>query len=186
MTNVLPNSGDIFHQPTPLRISPPSFLSLSLQTRFDAGLVRSITLKSVPFDGDVVATSLSELSPATKKHYKRSVLKSVAKHAFFAVAVASTITAISSPPAYAAKAVQETVEHLHVGQKIANYFRSFGIPDLAVLAIISAMPVVELRGAIPVGIWMGLPITQVLPVCVVGNMAPIIPILFLLRNHTLK
>jgi hypothetical protein len=77
-------------------------------------------------------------------------------------------------------------EHLHVGQKIANYFRTFGLPDTAILAIISAMPVVELRGAVPVGVWMGLPITTVLPVCVLGNMAPIVPILFLLRNDRLK
>jgi uncharacterized membrane protein len=48
------------------------------------------------------------------------------------------------------------------------------------------MPVVELRGAVPVGVWMGLPITTVLPVCVLGNMAPIVPILFLLRNDRLK
>ena len=164
-----------------------SFLSLSLQTRFDAGWIRSTTPKSViSFDADVVATSPSELSPATKKHYTRRALKSVAKHAFSAVAIASTIATISSPPAYAAKSVQETAEHLHVGQKIANYFRSFGIPDLAVLAIISAMPVVELRGAVPVGVWMGLPIVQVLPVCVLGNMAPIIPILFLLRTDKMK
>jgi hypothetical protein len=80
----------------------------------------------------------------------------------------------------------ETVEHLHVGQKIANYFRSFGLPDLAVLALISALPVVELRGAIPVGIWMGLPIAKVLPICVLGNMSPIVPLMFLLRNEGLK
>jgi ferredoxin--NADP+ reductase len=78
------------------------------------------------------------------------------------------------------------VEHLHTGQKVANFFRSFGIPDLLVLAIISALPVVELRGAIPVGIWMGLPILTVLPICIIGNMVPILPILLLLRNPTLK
>jgi hypothetical protein len=43
------------------------------------------------------------------------------------------------------------VETLHTGQKIAKFFQSFGIPDLGVLAIISALPVVELRGAVPVG-----------------------------------
>mmetsp|Transcript_37546 Transcript_37546/g.81055 ORF Transcript_37546/g.81055 Transcript_37546/m.81055 type:complete len:157 (-) Transcript_37546:196-666(-) len=48
------------------------------------------------------------------------------------------------------------------------------------------MPVVELRGAVPVGVWMGLPITHILPVCVLGNMAPIIPLMFLLRNDKLK
>ena len=80
-------------------------------------------------------------------------MKSIAKYAFTFVTIVSAITALSPGPvnAAAAKAATDTVEHLHVGQKIANYFRSFGIPDLAVLAIISAMPVVELRGAVPVG-----------------------------------
>lgn len=78
------------------------------------------------------------------------------------------------------------VEHLHVGQKVANYFKSFGLPDMAILAVISALPVIELRGAVPVGLWMGLPITKVLPVCVFGNMVPIVPLLFLLRNERLK
>ena len=94
-----------------------------------------------------------------------------------------TLTMFQSP-AFAAKAAAQ--EHLHIGQKIAQYFMSFGLPKWAVLATISAMPVVELRGAIPVGIWMGLPISTVLPICVVGNMTPIIPLLFLLRNEQLK
>lgn len=93
--------------------------------------------------------------------------------------------AMTSTPAFAQKAA-ETTEHLHIGQKVANYFRSFGLPDVAILAIISALPVVELRGAVPVGVWMGLPITTVLPACVIGNMIPIIPLLFLLRNERLK
>lgn len=163
--------------------------SLQTNTRFDAGLARSTMLKSVPMSNvennvDINFTGLSQHAP--KKQNKRSVFNSLAKSALSFVMIASTITAISSPPAYAAKAAAETVEHLHVGQKIANYFRSFGIPDLAVLAMISAMPVVELRGAVPVGVWMGLPITKILPVCVLGNMAPIIPLLFLLRNDKLK
>ena len=45
---------------------------------------------------------------------------------------------------------------------------------------------VELRGAVPVGIWMGLPITTVFTASVLGNMAPILPLLFLLRNESLK
>lgn len=148
-------------------------------------------MKSVPFDNANNADiTFNDVSHAPiKKHHKRKVFRSVAKYAFSFIAIASTITAVSAPPAYAAKAAAETVElveHLHVGQKVANYFRSFGLPDLAILAIISAMPVVELRGAVPVGVWMGLPITQILPVCVAGNMAPIIPLLFLLRNDKLK
>jgi ferredoxin--NADP+ reductase len=75
---------------------------------------------------------------------------------------------------------------LHTGQKIANFVRQSGLPDLAVLAIISALPVVELRGAIPVGIWMGLPLSTVLPISIIGNMIPILPILFLLKNPAIK
>jgi ferredoxin--NADP+ reductase len=102
-------------------------------------------------------------------------------------AVALVTLALFSNPAFAAKkAVVETTEHLHTGQKIANFFTSFGLPKWAVLATISAMPVVELRGAIPVGIWMGLPLYEVFPICVIGNMVPIIPLLYLLKNDTLK
>ena len=92
---------------------------------------------------------------------------------------------LGTSPAHAAAKAAATTK-LHTGQKIANFFRTFGIPDLGVLALISALPIVELRGAVPVGIWMGLPIRTVLPVCILGNMAPIIPFLFLLRNDTLK
>ena len=99
--------------------------------------------------------------------------------------ILTAVLAFSSSPAHAAKAAAAT-EHLHTGQKVANYFRTFGLSDLAILAIISAMPVVELRGAVPVGVWMGLPITQVLPICVLGNMCPIVPLMFLLRNEGLK
>jgi hypothetical protein len=88
--------------------------------------------------------------------------------------------------AAAAAAATSTGEHLHVGQKIANYFRGFGIPDIAILAIISALPVVELRGAVPVGIWMGIPISTVLPACILGNMVPIVPLMFLLRSEKIK
>lgn len=87
-------------------------------------------------------------------------------------------------PVHAAAAA--TSEGLHLGQKIANFFRTFGIPDVGVLAIISALPVVELRGAIPVGIWMNLPLSTVLPVCILGNMIPILPLLLLLKNNALK
>lgn len=102
--------------------------------------------------------------------------------------IAMATSAITPQPALAAKATaaEAAVEHLHVGQKVANYFRTFGLPDLAILGLISAMPVIELRGAVPVGLWMGLPITKVLPACVIGNMIPIIPLLFLLKNETLK
>jgi len=118
---------------------------------------------------------------------KKMALRVLCKTATTLSILAMATSAVSPPPAFAAaKEAAPAIEHLHVGQKVANYFRTFGLPDLAILAIISAMPVIELRGAVPVGLWMGLPITKVLPACVLGNMAPIIPLLFLLRNDSLK
>ena len=125
-------------------------------------MVHSTVSKSIPFEDAInfneEVSSNINYSPTLNNHKsnddRNKTLKSIAKYAFTFVTIASTITALStiSPAnAAAAKAATDTVEHLHVGQKIANYFRSFGIPDLAVLAIISAMPVVELRGAVPVG-----------------------------------
>jgi hypothetical protein len=53
------------------------------------------------------------------------------------------------------------------GQKIANFFRSFAFPDLGVLADVLPWS----NCAVPSRyVWMGLPITTVLPVCVMGNM----------------
>lgn len=115
----------------------------------------------------------------------RRVLPALASRTVAALALAALATAGAAPPALASAAV-EAGEHLHVGQRVANYFRTFGIPDLGILALISAMPVIELRGAVPVGLWMGLPLAKVLPACVLGNMVPIVPLLFLLRNERLK
>ena len=66
-------------------------------------------------------------------------------------------TSLGASPAWAKAAATTTTEHLHLGQKVAQFFRGFGLADTAVITLIAAMPVVELRGAIPVGIWMGIP-----------------------------
>ena len=187
-----------------LVISSPAANAFSvgrLQTRLEAkSMAHSAVSKITPYDNYIMSQPVVSLDKVVVQPNKRSLdkvvvqpnkrnarIKSIAKAAFSFALVASTITSVASPAyAKAAKATEEVVEHLHVGHKIAKYFKSFGIGDLAILAIISAMPVVELRGAVPVGVWMGLPITSVLPVCVLGNMAPIIPLMFLLRNDKLK
>uniref|UniRef100_A0A6U3QFF7 ferredoxin--NADP(+) reductase n=1 Tax=Ditylum brightwellii TaxID=49249 RepID=A0A6U3QFF7_9STRA len=134
-----------------------------------------------------------EVEGEKKSFSKRKMAMKMLSKAAIAFSILLLTTSTFAPSASAAKktaAVAETAtaaaEHLHVGQKVANYFRSFGLPDVAILAIISAMPVIELRGAVPVGLWMGLPITTVLPACVMGNMVPIVPLLFLLKNEGLK
>ena len=77
-------------------------------------------------------------------------------------------------------------EHLHLGQKVALYFRKSGLPDWAVLALISATPAIELRGGVPVGAWMGLSPASTFLICLLGNMAPIAPMLLALRSAAFK
>jgi len=77
-------------------------------------------------------------------------------------------------------------EHLHVGQKVALFFQRSGLPDWAVLMLISATPAIELRGGVPVGNWMGLSPFLTFAICLVGNMAPIAPMLLALRSSFFK
>jgi len=130
-------------------------------------------------------TSISQIK-SESDHYIETKISAVSKEKLFKVTLSLLILVVTTS-ALSANAVEvATTKHLHIGQKVANYFKSFGLPDLAILALISAMPVIELRGAVPVGLWMGLPIAKVLPACIVGNMLPIIPLMFLLRNERLK
>ncbi|KAL7462419.1 hypothetical protein ACHAXS_002811 [Conticribra weissflogii] len=172
---------------------------LSLQYKVPTPLTQSAITKNALFENGMFsamsAIGNTGVLPKCKTPKEGStpinnIFNTTFRSLMFTLAIASTLSVIAPSPSYAAaKKVADAsaaAEHLHIGQKIANYFRSFGFPGLAVLALISALPVVELRGAVPVGVWMGLPITKVLPVCVLGNMAPIVPLLFVLRNDKLK
>lgn len=75
-------------------------------------------------------------------------------------AFASSAAAASSTSTGAAGAVGEaTIAKLSIGIKIANYLRShlgWILPDEAIVVLVAALPVVELRGAIPVAFWLGM------------------------------
>lgn len=50
--------------------------------------------------------------------------------------------------------------------------------------LISMVPIVELRGAIPIGLGMGLPLLPTYIVCILGNMLPV-PIIFFFARKVL-
>ena len=54
-----------------------------------------------------------------------------------------------------------------------------------IIFLISMVPLIELRGAIPIGLGMGLPILPTYLVCVVGNMIPV-PFIFLFARKILE
>ena len=71
----------------------------------------------------------------------------------------------------------------HLADVVSAKLRASGFADAWIVATIAAMPVVELRGAIPVGAMMGMPLPKVFFLCVAGNMVPIAPLLLALRSN---
>ncbi len=70
--------------------------------------------------------------------------------------------------------------HVSTGQRIANVLRRSGLPDGVAVFLISTLPIVELRGAVPVGFLFRMNPLVVYMVAVVGNMLPVPFILLLL------
>ncbi len=72
-------------------------------------------------------------------------------------------------------------EHISRGEKIAHWLEEKGLSRTAAVAAISTLPIVELRGAVPVGIAaFKMPWWKVYLIAVAGNMIPIPFILLLL------
>lgn len=57
--------------------------------------------------------------------------------------------------------------------QIAEFFNSLGLGPELVTLIVSMIPVVELRGAIPVGVYFGLPVWESAVISIIGNMIPV-------------
>jgi uncharacterized membrane protein len=49
----------------------------------------------------------------------------------------------------------------------------------ALVLLLAVLPISEVRGAIPAGLAMGMPLNKVLLLSIVGNALPVIPMLFL-------
>lgn len=77
-------------------------------------------------------------------------------------------------------AADDHATHESTGRRLARALRDAGIPDWLAVVLISMLPIVELRGAIPVGHWMGIHPGTVYVLAVFGNMIPIPFILLLL------
>jgi uncharacterized membrane protein len=69
------------------------------------------------------------------------------------------------------------------GQEAAGWLRARGLSPELVVVLIAALPIVELRGAVPVGIlFFCMPWWKAVLWAVLGNIAPIIIVLFLLER----
>lgn len=61
-----------------------------------------------------------------------------------------------------------------------------GLPKEVIVLIMGSLPIAELRGAIPLGLSLGLPLAKVFLLSVVGNLIPVIPGLLLLEPVSSK
>ncbi|MFH1339249.1 MAG: small multi-drug export protein [Candidatus Omnitrophota bacterium] len=57
----------------------------------------------------------------------------------------------------------------------------FNLPKELSVIIVGALPIFELRGAIPLGLYLGMPITKTYILALIGNLIPVIPLYFLLQ-----
>ncbi|URE33490.1 Putative small multi-drug export protein [Musa troglodytarum] len=69
-----------------------------------------------------------------------------------------------------------------LGLKVATALRRIGWPDEAVVFAVATLPVLELRGAIPVGYWMQLDPLKLTVLSILGNMAPVPFIILYLKR----
>lgn len=59
------------------------------------------------------------------------------------------------------------------------------LKDYLYVFFISMVPIVELRGAIPIAQWLGLPFIQSYIICIIGNMLPV-PVIYLFARKVLE
>ncbi|KAM7269056.1 hypothetical protein ACFE04_024553 [Oxalis oulophora] len=81
-----------------------------------------------------------------------------------------------------ANAAADSIKASSFGLKIATWLRGLGLPDEAVVFSLATLPVIELRGAIPVGYWMKMNPTFLTVLSVLGNMVPVPFIILYLKK----
>lgn len=88
-----------------------------------------------------------------------------------------------APPLRVATAADVSGEkHQSLGERIARRLQRTGLSDELIVVAVSALPVVELRAGVPIGIvLLGLPPLTVLLLAVAGNMIPVALLLPLLQ-----
>lgn len=81
-----------------------------------------------------------------------------------------------------AAAAADSIKASGFGLKIANSLRKLGLPDGVVVFTLATLPVLELRGAIPVGYWLQLSPATLTVLSILGNMVPVPFIILYLKR----
>ncbi|KAE8690794.1 homeobox-leucine zipper family protein [Hibiscus syriacus] len=94
----------------------------------------------------------------------------------------SLIWYATSGDANAATAAADSIRASGFGLKVAGALRGSGWPDEAVVFALATLPILELRGAIPVGYWMQLKPMLLTILSILGNMLPVPFIILYLKR----
>jgi len=101
----------------------------------------------------------------------KPVARSCLRRAFPKLALAALLVAVAG------------LAQADTGETAANWLRARGLSPELVVLLIAMVPLVELRGAVPVGILvLGMPWWQAVLWSLLGNVAPIILVLLLLEQ----
>ncbi|KAK4423776.1 hypothetical protein Salat_1960500 [Sesamum alatum] len=90
--------------------------------------------------------------------------------------------AFSGDAKAASIAAADSIRASGFGVKVANALRASGWPDEAVVFALATLPVIELRGAVPVGYWLQLKPVTLTVLSVLGNMVPVPFIILYLKR----
>ncbi|XP_031488419.1 uncharacterized protein LOC116256254 [Nymphaea colorata] len=121
----------------------------------------------------------SSSSPASKEADQSSRRRKLVKVFVPLILCAPLWLLVSSGAAYAAA---DSIRASGFGLKIASFLRGSGWADEAIVFALSTLPVIELRGAIPVGYWMEMKPLQLTVLSVLGNMVPVPIIVIYLKR----
>ncbi|KAG0547149.1 hypothetical protein BDA96_01G054500 [Sorghum bicolor] len=105
------------------------------------------------------------------------VLKRVALLALGCCAAAAALGCCA-----ARAAAEDSIKASGFGLRVAESLRRLGWPDDAVVFALATLPVIELRGAIPVGYWLRLHPVRLTILSVLGNMVPVPFIILYLKK----
>ncbi|GER55950.1 hypothetical protein STAS_33654 [Striga asiatica] len=93
--------------------------------------------------------------------------------------------AFSKDAKASAVAAADSIRTSGFGLRVANALRASGWPDEAVVFALATLPVIELRGAIPVGYWLQLKPVKLTILSILGNMVPVPFIILYLKKFSI-
>ncbi|KAL2546887.1 uncharacterized protein Fot_16120 [Forsythia ovata] len=181
MASILSQPTSLFPFSHHVKLPSPRTLLTSLPNKQKIQLKTQslLTFPTLPRPGlirtSIIRVSSNDFLESIDKNEEKSLLGSKEKPVKFLFWV--LLWASVSLGLYAfsgdAKAATDSIRASGFGVKVANALQASGWPDEAVVFGLATLPVIELRGAIPVGYWLQLKPVILTILSILGNMVPV-------------